>query len=160
MRSTGEDDRDDNGIYKRPTPPLSAGVAAVAVLDAEDGVRAGAPAGALLQEAAAPPQGRRRAALRLLARAPRLAEAVVAALPGTRGAVPQHLVGPGGGESTGRDLCVRGGSPRRRSSPSAVAQDVPAVEGVHAHAVLQTPVLEDGVPAVEQKLVLERAEVS
>lgn len=70
-------------------------MADVAVLDAQDGVGAGAAARALLQEVAAAVKRRRQAALRLLAGAPGLAEALRVALPPAGGAVPQHLLRPG-----------------------------------------------------------------
>lgn len=39
-------------------------------------------------------------------------------------------------------------------SPCAVSEDVFAVEGVNGHILLHRAVVEDGVPAVEQNLIL------
>lgn len=73
---------------------LSLGVADVAVLDAQHNVGAGAAAGALLQQVAAL-QGRRHAAQRPVADAPRLAEVVDVALTLVGRPVPHHLLWPG-----------------------------------------------------------------
>lgn len=69
-------------------------MADVAVLNAQNCVRAGAPAGSLLKEAGAAVERRRHASLGLLARTPGLAEALGVVLPATGGAVPQHLLWP------------------------------------------------------------------
>lgn len=41
-------------------------------------------------------------------------------------------------------------------SPCAVIEDVFAIKGVDRHVVLHSAVIEDGVPAVEQNLVLTK----
>lgn len=69
-------------------------MADVAVLDAQNGVGAGAAARALLEEAAAAVKRRRHAVLRVLARTPGLAKALGVPLPATGRAVPQHLLRP------------------------------------------------------------------
>lgn len=45
-------------------------------------------------------------------------------------------------------------------SPCAVSEDVFAVEGVNGHILLHRAVVEDGVPAVEQNLILRDKELS
>lgn len=65
-----------------------------AVLYAQHGVGAGAAAGGLLEQAAAL-QRRRHATERLVAHAPRLAEAVHLLLPRAGRPVPHHLLRPG-----------------------------------------------------------------
>lgn len=73
---------------------LSPGVADVAVLDAQNSVRAGAPASVLLEEVAATMQRCRHAILGLVTKTPGLAEALCVPLPANGRAMPQHLLRP------------------------------------------------------------------
>lgn len=131
------------------------------VLDAEHDVGAGAAAGRLLQEVAALERGRQ-ARHRVVAHPPRFT--VVVRLPVALfvGAMPDHLLRPGRGEGGGgsttpswsRRSAVEG---RGGNSPRAVPQDVPAVEGVDGDVLRERVgvIPEDGLPAVEQDLVLQ-----
>lgn len=136
-------------------------MADVAVLDAQNRVRAGASAGALLQEAAAAVKRRRHATLHVVARAPGLAEALRLPLAAVGRAVPQHLLRPA--QREGHSVHVSGflltpGGHCSGLSPCAVAEDVSAVKRVDGNAVLDSALVEDGVPAVEQNLVLMKRE--
>ncbi len=42
------------------------------------------------------------------------------------------------------------------ASPCAVTENIFAIEGVDRHAVLHSAVIKDGVPAVEQHLILTK----
>lgn len=133
-------------------------MADVAVLNAQDCVRARAPARALLQEVAAGMKRRRHAILGLVTRTPGLAELLRVPLPGASGAVPQHLLRPEKKEfyfflfsSNFRSL---GYFALLLPSPCAIAEDVPAVEGVDGNVVLYSTIVKNGVPAVKQNLIL------
>lgn len=145
--------------HRRRAGCLFFGLRGEGVLDAQHDVGAGAAAGRLLQEVAAR-ERRRQARHRAVAHPPRFT--VVVRLPVALfvGAVPDHLVRPGrsrGGAGSAVDSFCGAGGAGGGDSPRAVPQDVPAVEGVDGD-VLRKGVgvfAEDGLPAVEQDLVLQ-----
>lgn len=137
-------------------------MADVAVLNAQDRVRARAPARALLQEVAAGMERRRHAILGLVTRTPGIAELLCVPLAGTSGAVPQHLLRPEKKEFL--FLFVFFLSLRYFAvllpSPCAIAEDVPAVERVDGNVVLHSTIVKNGVPAVKQNLILRSKQIA
>lgn len=141
---------------------LSLGVADVAVLNAQDRVRARAPARALLQEVAAGMERRRHAILGLVTRTPGIAELLCVPLAGTSGAVPQHLLRPEKKEFLFLFVFFRSlwYFAVLLPSPCAIAEDVPAVERVDGNVVLHSTIVKNGVPAVEQNLILRSKHIA